>query len=404
MMGTSSCNGGSCEDEVGGRKRTCDVAPQLEGRCSSSSSCCRSAGDDGDDDLEGVVHQCRKTEEEEEGATKGTAAPASSSSGDEAPPVLPSSRNGMHQWLLKRCMDVLFNRHTVEFFSAGPHRMSSLCYFDSRQYPGVENRVALTIDDAPGRLGPKNSRLDDVRELLAKYDAKATFFVVGDWVKEDGCGHEMALARLLRDGHELGNHGSRDDRHDLMDPSDFLEAVDGCSRKIRMIHELAAKYENAKNAENAARDDDSDGVVRYFRAPHGKYTREMENLLKKRNLRNVMCDAYASDPIVEDAEYLASSLLRQSRSGGIVLLHLPERGFRDYCFEALRLLLEGLKRRNMKVVTVGELEASAMTGNDNGVDDDREGAADGEGGGNNNGSTAPSTTTTACSDNDGDDS
>lgn len=40
----------------------------------------------------------------------------------------------------------------------------SLCYFDVDEHPGVKNYVALTIDDVPCRLGPKNSmRLGEQR-------------------------------------------------------------------------------------------------------------------------------------------------------------------------------------------------------------------------------------------------
>jgi peptidoglycan/xylan/chitin deacetylase (PgdA/CDA1 family) len=268
-------------------------------------------------------------------------------------PVVPPSRSWIEQFLLKRCVDMLFHRHTVAFFAAGPRRMTSLYSFPLRTYPNVLGHVALTIDDAPSRFGPRNSQLDAVRELLAEYDAKATFMVVGKFVT----GHEQQMVQLLEEGHEFGNHGISDQAHHKFDSdNDFLEALDSCNTRI----------ENLQRQQQLMTLNKSQALqpvgVRYFRAPHGKYTKRMEELVQSRNMVNVMCDAYAADPIVEDGDYIARSLTRQARDGGILLIHIPERGFRDYCLVALKGLLEGLKRRKLKVVSVGMLEALAKRG------------------------------------------
>ena len=47
----------------------------------------------------------------------------------------------------------------------------SLCYYDVDRYPGVQGYVALTIDDAPGRLGNQNSMMLEVQELLKRHQA-----------------------------------------------------------------------------------------------------------------------------------------------------------------------------------------------------------------------------------------
>ena len=47
----------------------------------------------------------------------------------------------------------------------------SLCYYDVDRYPGVKGYVALTIDDAPGRLGAQNSMMQKVQELLKRHEA-----------------------------------------------------------------------------------------------------------------------------------------------------------------------------------------------------------------------------------------
>jgi peptidoglycan/xylan/chitin deacetylase (PgdA/CDA1 family) len=126
--------------------------------------------------------------------------------------------------------------------------------------------------------------------------------------------------------------------------SPFVEAIDKCNRRIEDLKEMALGERTG---------------VKWFRAPHGRYTKEMEHGLEMRGMYNVMCDSYAVDPIVEQSTWIGQSLLRQSRDGSILLLHMPESGFREYCLDALAILLDGLSKRGMKVVTVTELESIA---------------------------------------------
>lgn len=59
-------------------------------------------------------------------------------------------------------------------------------------------RLALTYDDGPGKhFTPK------LLELLARHNAKATFYIVG--FRADDA--PALVEQMVRDGHELGNHG-----------------------------------------------------------------------------------------------------------------------------------------------------------------------------------------------------
>lgn len=59
-----------------------------------------------------------------------------------------------------------------------------------------ENKIALTFDDGPSKETEK------VLDLLKKFNAKATFFIWGKKIK----GREKIIKRILREGHEIGNH------------------------------------------------------------------------------------------------------------------------------------------------------------------------------------------------------
>jgi len=243
------------------------------------------------------------------------------------------------QWAMKPVTRVVFNRSTVTFFSTRTPRLQSLCYYDVTRSPGVEGHVALTFDDAPCRQGPGRSQMQTVLEMLRAYDVQATFMTVGAFIP----GHEEDLSDVLRAGHELGNHGMMDRPYHKDTPEAFAEAVDQCSAHIRALQRQAGVAEG----------------VRWFRAPHGKYTRAMADTLRAKGLENVMCDTYASCPIIQDGEFIGNFLADQARHGSIILLHMPETNFREWCATALTRLLEGLARRRLRAVSVGQLSALA---------------------------------------------
>lgn len=221
---------------------------------------------------------------------------------------------------------------------------------------GPAGYVALTIDDVPCRFDDRDhSYLQEVLGLLAEYNAKASFMVISSFLTDS---HDSDMIRLLREGHELANHGVRDEPMDKLTPEAFGEALDDCNAKIQYLQHKA----NDNNNDNGNNTPTSTvGGVKWFRAPQSKYTRTMEQALEDRNMYNVMCDAYAACPVVEDGPWIASALSKQISNGSIALLHMPEKcGFRDYCYPALKLLLEDLcVKRNFKVVTVSELERIA---------------------------------------------
>jgi peptidoglycan/xylan/chitin deacetylase (PgdA/CDA1 family) len=56
--------------------------------------------------------------------------------------------------------------------------------------------VALTFDDGPGKYA------GTLLDTLKKYDAKATFFLEGQYVKS----RPSYVKRMVKEGHEIGNH------------------------------------------------------------------------------------------------------------------------------------------------------------------------------------------------------
>jgi len=249
-----------------------------------------------------------------------------------APFIPRTARQGQHLKgaVIKRLWQLVASRTAMSRLMP-----NSLCYFDAAKNPQVQGLVALTIDDAPCRLGNKNSMVQEVREVLREFDAKATFMVMGKFVQ----GNEDDLVSLLCDGHEFGNHGLVDRPYHKDGEAEFGQAVDECTESLRELQRRAGVEER----------------VRWFRAPHGRTSGTMTKVLEDRGLTNVMCDTYACCPVIQDAEFIGNFLASSAHHGSVIVIHMPEHGFREWCLRGLEICLSGLRERGLKAVTVGEL-------------------------------------------------
>ena len=93
----------------------------------------------------------------------------------------------------------------------------------------------------------------------------------------------------------------------------------------------------------------------WYRAPFGRLNKKMQAVLEEKGLTHVVSDAFANDTEIPDAEWVADFVLKNTKPGSILLIHMPERGRREWNFEAMRLTLEGLKERGLAVTTLSAL-------------------------------------------------
>jgi len=195
-----------------------------------------------------------------------------------------------------------------------------------------EGSVAFTVDDGfCGLDNPDGCMLEEVRALFKEHDAQATFFVTGSH-----CEHTSAedIAKLLADGHELANHSMRDHPYTDASPEEFAADLEETAA-------ILAKHQPEPSP--------------WYRAPFGRLNKKMQAVLDERGLTHVVSDAFANDTEIPDAEWVADFVLKNTKPGSILLIHMPERGRREWNFEAMRLTLEGLKERGLSVTTLSAL-------------------------------------------------
>ena len=197
------------------------------------------------------------------------------------------------------------------------------------RYPGclyrvpIQDRlVALTLDDGPDPVATPLI-LDELR----RHGARATFFLISERIE----GRENLVRRLVNEGHELGNHLTRDRASIGLSPGEF-------ARDLEQAHLLLSAY----------------GPVRWARPGSGWYSESMIATMQRQGYRCVLGSVYPYDATIPSAGFSRWYVLRNAEPGAILVLHDGgARGRRTAL--VLRQVLPELRRRGYRVVSLSEL-------------------------------------------------
>ena len=187
--------------------------------------------------------------------------------------------------------------------------------------------VALTFDD-----GPHPEQTAKVLDVLEKYGAKGTFFVIGRNI----AGNESVVRRIIDDGHEIGNHTY--------------------THPLRSGSSETLLEEAAKTSELLESTFDYSPVL--FRPPGGNISGSMIESICEAGYKCVLWSwrmdtrDWASPPV----ESVVQTVLQDVKFGDIVLFHDNVYG-NSPTAEALEIILPELIDRGYSFVTVSELIA-----------------------------------------------
>ena len=166
-----------------------------------------------------------------------------------------------------------------------------------------KSAVALTFDD-----GPSPASTPVLLQLLARYDLKATFFVIGRQAEK----YPELIERIVAAGHNVGNHSWSHDNLLMFRSSDTL-ATD-----IKQTQEVLARAGIRPLA---------------FRPPVGITGPRLKKLLDEQEMFVVNFSCRIYDRGNRNIKNLADRTLGRLKAGDIVLLHdlFPEQtGFGEY--------------------------------------------------------------------------
>lgn len=177
--------------------------------------------------------------------------------------------------------------------------------------------VALTFDDGPAA---PTARL---LAILADYDARATFFVLG----VNATYRADTLAAIAAGGHEIGNHTY--DHRDLTKLS--------TEQMLEQVNTTASAVQRATGQRPAL-----------LRPPYGAFD---ERVARSLELPVILWSVDPRDWADHDAAVVADRVTSRAQRGSIVLLH----DIHDTTVDAVPAILEDFQRRGFTVVTVSEL-------------------------------------------------
>ena len=193
-----------------------------------------------------------------------------------------------------------------------------------RSFHTTHQEVWITIDD-----GPSPDHTAKILDLLERFNARATFFVVGTRAEE----YPHLITEILSRGHEIANHT-------YTHPSGMFWAA-GPTRTAMEIDLCAELLRSAP-----------DRPARLFRAPAGMKNLFVHPELARRGLALIGWTVRGLDTVRRDSALVAEKILREANAGAIILLHEGHRLAKDPEFNprCLELTLSGLAERGYQCV------------------------------------------------------
>lgn len=213
----------------------------------------------------------------------------------------------------------------------GVFRPSSGTFYPTLSHgPRTRPEVALTFDD-----GPHPEVTPRVLDSLAAFDARATFFMIGQNLER-----ATAIgARAAAEGHQIGNHSWA---------HSYLQNFFSVERLVADMERTQALIRSVTGRASTAP----------YRAPVGLKSPRVARAAHALSLDFIAWSVHSRDTIDADPERIAARVLRRVRPGDIVLLHDGHQrsgARRTSGADALPLILRGLRERGLAPVTVETL-------------------------------------------------
>ncbi len=181
--------------------------------------------------------------------------------------------------------------------------------------------VAITFDDGPTETTPL------VLEVLAKHNAKATFFVIGKNIEQ----YPGIMKEIVAKGHTIGNHTyGHSPMFDFYNKEQMLA-------EINQTDKLIEQYTKQP--------------TRYFRPPYGVTTPSMMRAIKTSQHQVIGWDTRSLDGALKSQEIILYKIKKTVKAGSIILLHDKS----PHSVVVLEQLLVFLRDNGFRVVGLGEL-------------------------------------------------
>lgn len=185
-----------------------------------------------------------------------------------------------------------------------------------------KKKCAITFDCAWGA-----SDIPDILDILERYHAKATFFIVGIWAEK----YPDMVKLMDEKGHEIANHGYGHLHMSSIPEEKISEEITRCTKVLEDI---------------------TGQKVRLFRAPYGDYNSRLVRTAAKLGYVSIQWDCDSLDWKKDmSRESIFDRVIKRTGKGSIILFHNDTL----YTAQVLPDILEALTESGYEFVTVSDL-------------------------------------------------
>lgn len=186
-----------------------------------------------------------------------------------------------------------------------------------------EKKISLTFDAAWG-----DEDAEQILETLNKYNVKATFFMVGDWIRK----YPELVKKISVEGHDIGNHSNKHPHVNAMNKEAIIE-------DIKLAHKEIEEVTGQK--------------CYLYRPPYGEYNNTVLEAAEACGYLTIQWDVDSIDWKGYEADKIVDKVLKHKnlREGSIILLHNGAK----HTAEALPIIIQGLIDKGYQIVPISEL-------------------------------------------------
>jgi peptidoglycan/xylan/chitin deacetylase (PgdA/CDA1 family) len=168
------------------------------------------------------------------------------------------------------------------------------------EMPDREKKIYLTFDD-----GPTPEITAWTLAQLRQYNAKATFFCIGDNIEK----YPDIFKKLIAEGHSIGNHTFNHLNGWKTQTQNYLENTKKCDDSISKL---------------------TTDHCRLFRPPYGKIKKSQAKILLEQGYKIIMWDVLSADFDTEiTAEKCLENVLSNIKPGSIIIFHDSIKAFKN---------------------------------------------------------------------------
>ena len=184
-----------------------------------------------------------------------------------------------------------------------------------------DKACALSFDAAWG-----NEDTQQLIDILARYNVKTTFFVVGEWVDK----YPESVKALSDAGHEVMNHSQDHAHFTQLSAEEIAANINACSDRIEAVTGTRPTL---------------------FRAPYGEYDDKVIAAVDGMGVKTIQWDVDSLDWKDLSATEIQNRVLPKVGKGSIILFHNAAK----HTPEALPGIIEGLLAEGYTILPVSQL-------------------------------------------------